>query len=99
MPQDGEIDLKKLKATFSIPDITLVDSKEIDYANESRLYAELGFAIGLTFLGAILTEFNKTYAIVGGAFILFGLINTIRYLCKLKSIKSISPSTVSNKEQ
>ncbi|MFA6991996.1 MAG: hypothetical protein WC269_01790 [Candidatus Gracilibacteria bacterium] len=91
MPQNGEIDLNEVKAKYSLQDITLVDSREIDYANEARLYAEIGFAIGLTFSGAILTEFNWVFAIAGGVFLLFGLINAIRYLFKLKKIKSVSP--------
>lgn len=90
MPQDGEIDLNEVKAKYSLQDITLVDSREIDYANEARLYAEIGFAVGLTFLGAILTEFNNTFAIVGGIFLLFGIVNAIRYLMKVRKIKSIS---------
>lgn len=91
MPQDGEIDLNAVKARYSLQDITLVDSREIDYANEARLYAEIGLAVGLTFLGAILTEFNKTFAIVGGIFLLFGVVNSIRYVFKVKKIKSIPP--------
>lgn len=91
MPQDGEIDLNEVKARYSLQDITLVDSREIDYANEARLYAEIGFAVGLTFLGAILTEFNKIFLIVGGIFLLFGIANAIRYLFKVRKIKSISP--------
>lgn len=91
MSQDGEIDLKEVKARYSLQDITLVDSREIDYANEARLYAEIGFAISLTFLGAILTTFNDTFAVVGGIFFLFGIVNAIRYIIKVKKIKSISP--------
>ena len=91
MPQDGEIDLKEVKDRYSLQDITLVDSREIDYANEARLYAEIGFAVGLTFLGAILTEFNNTFAIVGSILLLFGIVNVIRYVVKVKKIKSISP--------
>jgi len=91
MPQDGGIDLNEVKARYSLQDITLVDSREIDYANEARLYAEIGFAVGLTFLGAILSEPNNTFAIVAGIFLLFGIVNAIRYLIKVKKIKSISP--------
>jgi len=91
MPQDGEIDLKEVKARYSLQDITLVDSREIDYANEARLYAEIGFAVGLTFLGAILTEFNQTFVIVSGVFLLFGIINAGRYIYKLKKIQTIAP--------
>lgn len=99
MPQDGEIDLNELKAKYSLPDITLVDSRDIDYANEARLYGEIGFAVGLTFLGVILTDFDKTYAIVGGIFMLFGLINAIRYLYKHKKIKLISQLKTPKKEE
>ena len=91
MPQDGEIDLNELKARYSLQDVTLVDSREIDYANEARLYAEIGLAISLTFLGAILTEYDNTFAIVGGVFFLFGITNAIRYLVKVNKIKIVSP--------
>ena len=92
MPQTGEIDLIEVKANYSLQDITLVDCREIDHANEARLYAEVGFSISLTFLGAILTKFDITFSIVFAVFFLFGIFNTVRYISKAKKIKPISPT-------
>jgi hypothetical protein len=98
MSQDGEINLREVKARYSLADITLVDSREIDFANEARLYSELGFAVSLTFLGAILTEYNNLFAIVGAVFFVFGVINTIRYLIKVNNIKLTIKSQSSNRK-
>lgn len=96
MPQDGEIDLKEVKAKYSLGDITLVDSREINYANEARLYFEISLAIGLMLLGSVITEYNQTYLVVAIIFIGFGLINLVRYILKTNKLDTTTKSPVDN---
>ena len=58
MPEIGEIDLKKLKVRYSIEDINLVDIRDLNYANELRLYFEIFFSIGVCLLGVTVSTFN-----------------------------------------
>jgi len=86
MPQSGEIDLNEAKAKYSVDDIILVDKGALDLANETRLYYEIGFAIGLTLLGVILSKFDWSLAITMVIFLGFGIFNLIRYLMKYKQL-------------
>lgn len=100
MAQDGEIDLNEVKARYSLKDITLVDSREVNFANETRLTFEISFAIGLTLLGSLINEYSQVLAITSGVFLLFGAIFLLRYALKIREIRIISPkSELSEEEQ
>lgn len=86
MTQDGEINLDRVKATYSIPDIVLVDIRELNSVNESRLYFEIFFAIGLTLLGAVVTNFNVELSISALSFLSFGIFSLIRFILKNKKL-------------
>lgn len=98
MAQDGEINLKEVKAKYSVKDIKFVDSRELDFANEFRTTYEVSFAIGLTLLGNVVSNFNWGLFATMTIFLLFGVFNFIRYSRKQKEIKiddltsSTSPS-------
>jgi len=83
----GEIDLEKIKATYEIEDMHLVDRRKLESANETRLYFEISFALGLAFLGAELQEHNKWLLIATSGFLLFGLFFLIRFIIKMKGLK------------
>jgi hypothetical protein len=87
MAQSGEIDLSGIKGKYNVNDIELVDKREIDFANEFRLTAEISFALGLTLLGVVITNFNGLLSLTTAVFILFGLFNMCRYKKKYKEIK------------
>ena len=87
MAQDGEINLGQVKASYSIEDIMLVDMRELSFVNESRLYYEISFGIGLTLVGSILENFNLERFIVSCIFLLFGIYNLVRYIMGSKKIK------------
>lgn len=88
MPQDGEIDLKEVKAKYSIKDIRFVDNREIDFANEFRLTFEISFGIVLLLLGPVLTNFNWIFLITAIVFLSYGSFSLFRYNKKCKEIKS-----------
>lgn len=98
MAQDGEINLKEVKAKYSVKDIKFVDSRELDFANEFRTTFEVSFSIGLTLLGIVIKDFDWILFSVMIIFLFFGAFNYKRYLKKQKEIKiddltaSISPS-------
>jgi hypothetical protein len=90
MPQNGEINLKEVKAHYSVNDITLVDSREVDFANEIRLYYEVGFGIGLMLTGVLLgnlEQFDWYIFCTATIFLGFGIFNLIRYILKNRKIK------------
>jgi hypothetical protein len=87
MPQDGEINLKEVKAKYSVKDIEFIDSRELDFANEFRLSFEISFAIGLTVLGATITNFNWILLAVTVIFLAYGFFNLFRYGKKYKEIR------------
>lgn len=87
MPQDGEINLTEVKAQYSVKDIKFIDSREIDFANEFRLTFEISFGIGLTLLGAVITNFNWILLTTTIIFLGFGTVNIFRYNKKYKEIK------------
>jgi hypothetical protein len=89
MPQDGEINLSKAKAIYSINDVRLVDVREVDFANEFRLTFEVSLSISLTLLGSVLTSFNWIALATSIIFLSFGIWNIFRYRNKRKEIKSI----------
>lgn len=91
MSQNGEINLSEVKAKYSIKDINFVDCREVDFANEFRLTSEISFAIGLTLLGSLITNFNFILLLITVAFILFGVISMYRYIKKHAKIK---PDTI-----
>lgn len=99
MAQDGEINLNEVYARYSLKDITLVDSREVNFANETRLTYEISFAIGLTLLGTVVNEFDKTLSITAGVFLLFGAISLLRYLMKIRDIKTITPKSALSGEE
>ncbi|RJQ29759.1 hypothetical protein C4571_00595 [Candidatus Parcubacteria bacterium] len=86
MPESGQINLNKVKATYSIGDIELVDRRDLESANESRFYGEIGFAIGLTFLGNLFGNFNWPMLAATGAFIAFGSLMFWRFKHKNEKI-------------
>jgi len=104
MAQDGEIDLSAVKARYSVKDIILVDSREIDFVNEYRLSYEISFAIGLTLLGCVISNFDWILLITTLIFLLFGFVNLGRFLIKQKQMKtkdvtaSTSPSASLSKK-
>lgn len=86
MPEIGEIDIKKLKVRYSIEDINLVDIRDLNYANELRLYFEFFFTIGIGLLGATISTFNW-YLFSGTLlFILLGIFFLGRFLLKYNSL-------------
>lgn len=87
MAQDGEINLGEVKASYSIEDIMLVDMRELSFVNESRLYYEISFGIGLTIIGSIMENFDMQRLIVSCIFLLFGIYNLIRYIIGSNKIK------------
>lgn len=87
MPQNGEINLNEVKATYSVEDLVFVDRREVDLANEFRLTFEISFGIGLTLLGALLSEFDWRLLITAIIFLGFGLLNVSRYRKKYKVLK------------
>jgi len=86
MAQDGEINLKEVKAKYSVKDIVFIDSRELDFTNEFRLTYEISFGIGIALFGSVFTQFNWYLLIVSSVFILFGTFNLIRYLRKRSEI-------------
>jgi len=84
----GEIVLENFKVTFYIEDPHLVDSKKLESANDSRLYYEVSFGIGLTMLGAELQEHNKWLLISTVVFLVFGLFFLVRYVLKNKTLQA-----------
>jgi len=99
MAQDGEIDLKEVKAKYSVKDIRFVDSRELDFANEFRTTFEACFAIGLTLLGNVIGNFNWILFVTMTIFLLFGVFSYVRYFKKQKEIRveEISTSTSPSK--
>ncbi len=93
MPQDGEINLKEVIAKYSVEDLHLVDRREVDFADEFRLTSEISFAIGLTLLGVVLTNFSWPFFVVTIIFIAFGVISFIRYFRKRKKLKKNTNSS------
>ena len=79
MSQDGEINLGGLKATYSLPDVHLVDYREIRMANEFRFTGEISLSIGLTLLGSSVSGSDWRLWIICIAFLIFGIINFIRF--------------------
>lgn len=96
MAQDGEIDLKEVKAKYSVKDIRFIDSRELDFANEFRTTYEVSFAIGLTLLGNVIASFGWILFVTMIIFLSFGVFNYIRYSRKQKEIKEdIMTSSIS----
>lgn len=99
MAQGGEIDLKEVKAKYSIKDIRFIDSRELDFANEFRTTYEVCFGISLTLLGNVINNFNWIFFITMLIFLAFGCFSYYRYSVKQKEIKkddltpSLSPSS------
>lgn len=91
MPQDGEINLSEAKARYSIKDVFLVDSRELEFANEFRTTFEISFGIGLTLLGVLITNFGFLLLLITLVFLLFGVANLFRYKQKEKSLREITP--------
>ena len=94
MPQDGEINLKAVKAKYSVQDIVFVDAREIDFADEFRLTAEFSGAIGFSFLGAAVTAKENWLWVITAVFIGFSLVSSVRYLLKAKvcrEARKVSP--------
>jgi len=87
MPQGGEINLQEVKAKYNVQDIKLVDSREIDFANEFRLTFEVCFGIGSTALGAVMTNFNWILSILAITFLGYGFWNGYRYKKGYEKIK------------
>ncbi|PIS35196.1 MAG: hypothetical protein COT36_03640 [Parcubacteria group bacterium CG08_land_8_20_14_0_20_38_56] len=87
MPQKGTIDLAKVKASYEIEDISLVDSNKLGSANECRLYFEIFFSIGVALIGNIVSKFNITFLVVSLLFISLGIFFLIRYILKFKGLK------------
>jgi hypothetical protein len=91
MSTSGEIDLSNLKAKYDIEDIQLVDSRKLEAANDARLYFEISFALGLTFLGALLNGPYNTYLLLSTlAFLVFGAFFIWRFWIKNKEAKPMS---------
>jgi len=88
MAKNGEINLDKVKATYQLDDITLVDSRKLDFANEVRLYYEISFGIGLALLGNLIANFNWYICSTTIIFLVFGIFNLIRYILKNKELKN-----------
>ncbi len=88
MAQDGEIDLSEVKAKYSVRDIDLVDSRELDFSNEYRTTFEVSFGIGLTFLGNLISNFGWLQLVVTFVFIFFGAFSYYRYWRKNKDMKT-----------
>ncbi|MBZ9569584.1 topoisomerase DNA-binding C4 zinc finger domain-containing protein [Patescibacteria group bacterium] len=87
MAEKGQIDLRNLKARYSIEDIYLVDSRKLESANECRLYFEISFGIGFMFGGALLsTPFNIYLLITTMVFMLFGSFFLWRYIQKSRNL-------------
>lgn len=80
MSSKGQISLDKLRATYNLPDIKLVDIREVNFANEVRLYYEISFAIGMMLTGSVITSYNLYLLITAIIFILFGIYNLVKYL-------------------
>ena len=98
MAQDGEINLGEVKASYSIEDIMLVDMRELSFVNESRLYYEISFAIGLTLVGSILGNFSLERSVVSAIFLGFGIYNLVRYIMGSNKIKKRINKKVTEKE-
>lgn len=86
MPQNGEINLSEVKARYSVDDVVFVDIRELNSANDARLYYEISLAIGLTILGAVVTEFSWELCLTSAVFLVFGLFNLIKYLKKCRQM-------------
>ena len=87
MPQNGEVNLNKIKGLYSVKDIKFVDSREVDFANEFRLTYEVSFGVGLTLLGVTMTNFNWVLLSTTIIFLGFGIFNIFRYRKKYNEIK------------
>lgn len=94
MPQDGSINLDKVKAKYSVKDITFVDIREINLANEQRLSSEIGFGIGLPVLSSLINNFSMPLLLTGLAFLAFGFFSLYRYITRKKEIEKDSSACV-----
>ena len=92
MPQTGEIDLVRLKASYALDDIHLVDKDKVDQANEDRLYFELTYAVGLTLLGNLISNFNWPFFWTVVVFIGAAIFFLIRYKMKSNRLDKVSLS-------
>ncbi len=95
MAQSGKIDLKQVKGTYSVADIKFIDSREMDFANEFRTTYEVSFAIALTLLGNVISNFGWILLTVVLIFFAFGSFSWYRYYKKQKSLKKDSLNSVS----
>lgn len=86
MAQTGEIQLDKLKATYSIGDVHLVDRDKVDAADELRLWFEVCWGVGLTVLGVVLASPTWPMGIAAAAALGLGLFFLIRYAIKRYAI-------------
>lgn len=84
MSQDGAINLKAVKATYSFDDIELVDKRELEFASEFRLTYEISTGIGLALLGNVVSNFNWYILVTTIIFLGFGIINFFRYSGRIK---------------
>lgn len=87
MSTSGEINLDAFKAKYDIEDIFLVDSRNLEAANDVRLYFEISFGIGLAFLGALISEPSILLGVVTLAFMVFGGFFFHQYRKKAKKLK------------
>lgn len=97
MSQSGEIDLNRVKASYTVADIQFVDKRDLDTANDDRLYFELSSSIGLTFLGAELTNHNSYLLFTCIAFGIFAIFFLVKYI--IKSNKMNTPPTKEDKKK
>lgn len=80
-------DIGNLKGKYQVPNLEYVPVADFDLANELRLHYEIGLGIGLTFLGAAISNPNL-YLWTGTApFLIFGIVSLIRYVLKVKSFR------------
>lgn len=87
MPEIGEIDLKSVKGKYYIEDINLVDIRDLNNANEFRLYFEIFLSLGAGFLGATISAFNWYFFSATLLFFLLGIIFLVRYLMKYNKLR------------
>ena len=90
MSKNIKINLDEVKANYSFSDINLVDLRDINFANEVRLYYEIFFGIGLTLLGVLIVGFDWYLFATTCIFLFAGIANLIRYISRVRKLRRIS---------